>query len=341
MRVALNIFFLLLCFSNVVEAQSFQILDVNQIFRPSIRLEYDQTLPQKITGTDDGWVTTSRVSTSALIPIAGDIGMSISLDIDKPRDLLNLKKHIKPKGYQVLLSTSLQYIRPQFSKYNDQANIINSNIGALALHYKGLGAMFYMANIGFSEDISFPKKTQVIYSAGIGYMKLVNLRKQVFYGAFFVPINNIPIPIPFFGMNKKINKKWRFTMVLPAQIGVAYKHNRKLRQYFDVGINGVRGGMPNLDDNLLSSTAINNPIDGRVSWTRTQLRFRTCLKYKVNRNFIAMAHAGVNSGSLMSVNKGDLTRTEYLSPTLFFNVSVNYLFTRSLTYNLLKELIEW
>lgn len=324
----------------IASAQSFQILDINQIFRPSVRFEWDQSLPQKITGTEnDGWLTTTRFNTSALIPVAGDLGLQISLDIDKPKDLLNLRKNIKPKGYQILLNTGVQYIRPQFSDFDEQANIMQVNLGALAMHYKGLGAMFYAINAGFSEDISFPEKTQIRYSALIGYMKLVSLRKQIFYGAFITPINNIPVPIPFFGMNKKINKKWRFTMILPAQAGFIYKHNRKLKQYFDVGLNAIAGGIPNLDGRLLQP--VDKILIGRTNFTKMQLRFRTCVRYKPDRNLILMAHAGINSGSILSFSQGDYNRTEYLTPTLFFNVSVNYLFTKSLVNNLLRELVEW
>ena len=109
------IFFVFLSFS--LCGQNVQILDVNQIFAPSISFGLEQTLPQKIVGSSEGWFSNSQFSASALVPVAGDIGLRVAVDIDKPADLLDLRKTIRPKGYQILLNGGIRNFHPHHATH--------------------------------------------------------------------------------------------------------------------------------------------------------------------------------------------------------------------------------
>jgi len=322
------------------QAQSFNIVDVNQIFRPSINVQLDQTLPQKITDKSEGWLSLTQFKTSALIPVAGDLGMQVDIDwsrLRKPKEFFkNPQKWVRPKGYQVLINPSFNYIKPSFSKRPNTGGLVQYDIGALVLHYtKGPGAAFYGLNLGVAENTGFPGKITLRYSLYAGHFKVKNLKTQIFYGAAIVPgPRNLPIPVPFVGLNKKLNKKWRFDMLLPVQIGMIYKYNKRLKQYFNVGFNAINSGFYNGDGYWPAESE-------RVDWSLLQLRFKTTLKYKVSKKFYLQLHGGVNSGSFMRVGYNNETvETEYLTPTLFFNVSANVIFTKSIVFNLLEKLTE-
>jgi hypothetical protein len=226
----LFIFLLFSGISSPIKAQQFEVDQINQFFRPRIKLDTRYYFPASFTDTiGDFGLTDVQIS------FTSPIKSKLDLDLKHLKDTKIKQTLITARGGYKQLNTGFDNSSPHA--------LVNASIGLMGISLNTkMKVNFYSFNLGFAEENTTMHQIQPRANFILGQMKIKGLRKSYHYGFLLAYSDQLILPIPFFGAELPLNKSFAFYFTLPAQIGLNYKPNKKLSTNLFFTFDGFRSG---------------------------------------------------------------------------------------------------
>lgn len=253
-------------------AQSFDLEQFDQLFRPRLRLDARWT-PGVPFSDNPGNFEDRNVTGIFTIPLwkkwtAGVELNLLSLDM---KDLL--KNSVRVRASQVM--ANVRITSRELHLGDDVRMLHSASVGALGISLtKRYRVLFWSVNANVSEEQATFDRAVPRFNGLIGKLQVKGLRRQLFYGAALSWSDGLFLPVPFVGGVEPLGARWNFQYVLPLQLAVGYKAGKRTRFLAGVGPDGFRSGFASGNDRVnVNYTAFRTFLNVRHKLSKTiQLR---------------------------------------------------------------------
>lgn len=232
-----------LAFAGHLNAQSFDLEQFDQLFRPRLRLDTRWTPPVRF--TDVPGMFEDRSATAAFtVPVykKWTAGLELNLTGDDLKDII--KNSIRVRASQVMISA--RYSAHDLRLAGDARLLHSASIGALGISLtKKYRVLFWSANVNASEEDATVHRAVPRFNGVIGKLHIKGLRRQLFYGAAVSFSDGLNLPVPFVGGVEPMGDRWTFQYILPLQLAVGYKPGKRTRLLGGFVADGFRSGFEN------------------------------------------------------------------------------------------------
>jgi hypothetical protein len=220
--------------------------------------------------------------------------------------------------------------RRRFTDMNKYTSPVISYGGAAGLFgirikYKNkkLWAIFYGAEFRFEEQFQNYSGLVPLASTTVGGARIYGKNKIIFYGGYLGYVGGRIIPVPLLGGIYPISKRWSIVGLLPVQVKLSVKVNKRFKQDIICSVYGFRTGVHN--NNLLATSQMD-----RIDINTNGLKLSTQSKIKLNHNFVLNAEMGIitNRTSLTATDSAKENLDSNISP--YFRVTLNMIFGDSI-----------
>lgn len=256
----------------VAHAQSFDLEQFDQLFRPRLRLDARWT-PEVPFTSDPGTFDDRSITAGFTVPVykKWTAGVQLDLTSDDLKDIL--KNSIRVRASQVMVSA--RYSGRDLRLSGDPRLLHSASVGALGISLtKKYRVLFWSVNVNASEEDVTLDKAVPRFNGVIGKLHIKGLRRQLFYGAAVSVSDGLNLPVPFVGGVEPIGDRWTFQYILPLQIAVGYKPGKRTRLLGGFVADGFRSGFAYGDDRVnITYAAIRGFVSVRQKLSNTvQLR---------------------------------------------------------------------
>lgn len=309
----------------VAHAQSFDLEQFDQLFRPRLRLDARYT--PGVAFTDRPGSFEERTATGVLtVPLwkKWTAGVELNLLGDTWKDLL--KNSVRVRASQVLLNARYT---PRELRIGDELHTLHSaSIGALGISLtKKYRVLFWSVNANLSESAATLDEAVPRFNGIIGKMQVKGLRRQVFYGLAVSASDGLNLPLPFVGGQEPLGERWSFQYILPVQLAVGYKASQRTRFSVGIGADGFRSGFA--------------AGDQRVNLNYTALRAFLLVRHKLSNTLQLRAEVnGLPVHALRIPDANNELQRFPIDAGLNAMVGVNIFFGESTLERLLDEVLK-
>lgn len=210
-----------------VQAQHFAL---SRLFYPNatLRAEY---MPDAAMGNGQRYGL-SRTSFNAIIPLKSEVDVSFSL-----------RKKLDLRARHFLLLANASQINPTMNGTIQPDNGYKTiSVGALMLQASLRDKLWvYGGGLGVTESNETFFTPQPFFWGGGARMRILGLNTQIAYGTVLVYNQKLRL-VPVFGINKRLNKEWRVSAILPFRADVNYKINNWCNIDMIGAFDGYSGG---------------------------------------------------------------------------------------------------
>lgn len=313
-RRYLNILFFVLIFFHSIKAQTFEVEQIEQLFRPRLRVETKYIFDSKISDTT-GTFNQKEVNGVFTFPIKTKFNANVNLDLTSLKIKDILKNSVRLKASQTL--GILRFTGRQLNIGFDslpQKNIANVTMGVLGLRLsKKYRVQFYSATVTIAEQDKTINNAAPRFSALFGQLHLRGLKRNFFYGIAATYSDGLFIPAPFFGGSEPIGKCFVFNYTLPAQINIQYKDDKTTLITAGASIDAYRNGI------LYVSKRKNLSYFSALTYAN--------IRYKFSKTLVGRIEGGYVFYRTIKYTKTDNVVTDFsLAPTPYIQISFSVLF---------------
>ena len=315
---------------NGLSAQTFDLDQFDQLFRPRLRLE-GRWLPPIGVDKERGTFEDRSASAVLTFPIHSTFNASAQLDLTSANIVELLKNGVRVRASQVMGNVRYGSRQVIFDEALGETRMLHTaSIGALGVSLtKKYRILFWSLNANVSEEDRTFDRAVVRVGGVVGKMKVKGLRRQFFYGIAASYSDGLTLPVPFVGGAMPIGDKWSFNYVLPLQLSFVYKAGKKTRVGFGTGLEGARSGIELIGD--------------RYNMNYAGLRLFASARHRISKHFALRAEAGYMLRHRVSFGTSGLddTAPPYpLQPGPQCMVGVNVLFGTSILDRILDEVLK-
>ncbi|MGZ4042601.1 MAG: hypothetical protein ACXVO9_05330 [Bacteroidia bacterium] len=310
---------LIICFLfiRVLPAQTFEVDQLEQLFRPRLRVDAKYIFDSKFKDTL-GVYRQAEANTVFTFPVKTNLGAELKPDLSslKIKDLLSNSIRIKASQTLGMVRINTKQVNIGFDSL-PQKNLVNVTAGMLGVRLtRKYRVMFYSANISLAEQDKTLNSPGPRASALLGQLHVRGLKRNFFYGVAATYSDGILLPVAFFGGSEPIGKKFIFNYTLPVQVNLQYKDDKRTLITVGVTADGYRTGInyhtKRVNLNYLSASAYAN------------------LRYKLNRTFVGRFEAGYVFYQNIHYSSLDSYPSNYsLAPGPYVQLGFNVLFGQS------------
>ncbi|PMD92751.1 hypothetical protein BWI97_19380 [Siphonobacter sp. BAB-5405] len=220
-------------------------LTPSRIFASGINVRAEVTPAASI--NDTARLGYSRFNVQGIIPIRGGAGVKFHN--------FNLRK-IDVEINQMFLAINAGYRMPNFSFDKNDQGIYTVSAAITGIHASLRDKIWvYAVGLGVSEteDLFSFSKARPYGVGGAVRVRIAGLRTQWFYGGAVVFEPGRITPIPIGGINARIAKNTRLTLILPLQASIAQKVSKQTWLEAGIAAGGFNAGYltPNLNPNAI------------------------------------------------------------------------------------------
>jgi hypothetical protein len=224
-------------------AQTFDIDQIEQVFRPRVKWDNRYILP---TTYADTIVKFSDFTSSTLItfPIRTRLDTDFKLDLSQPRLKDILKNSVRITASQTLGSLRVVYRQTQLGF----DSVPTKNFYGITAGFSGVKldrnyrVVFYNLSVNLSEENKTFSAAVPRFSGILGRLHLKGLYQNYFYGLAIVYSDGLPLPVPFFGGTFPVNKHFIFNCALPTSLNFQFK-SKSTSIYTGISADGFRTGL--------------------------------------------------------------------------------------------------
>ncbi len=318
---------LLLATSLCFNAQTFEVEQIEQLFRPRLKVDAKYIFDSKFKDTTS---TFNQKEANAVFtfPIKTKLGADVKLDLSslKLKDILQNSLRLRASQTLGMIRVNTKQINigfdslPLKNNYTVAAGILGASLT------KKFRILFYSTNIAIAEQDKTLNKAVPRFSGLIGQLHIRGLKKNFFYGIGVSYSDGLLIGSPFFGGSEPIGKHFVFNYTLPVQINLQYKSNRTLVTT-GVSADGYRTGM---DYNRK-----------RLNLNYTSAVAYTSLRYKLSKTFVAKAEVGYVFYQNLRYTKTDFIRTNFpINNGIYAQISFSVLFGQSIWEKVFEAVVK-
>ena len=320
-----------LCCATGLAAQTFDLDQFDQLFRPRLRVE-GRWVPAVGLKKGTGSFEDRSTLTILTFPIHSTFNVNAKLDLTAENVVELLKNGVRVRASQVMGNVRYGTREVLFDEALGEPRIMHTaSVGALGVSLtKKYRILFWSLNVNVSEEDKTFDRAVPRFGGVIGKMKVKGLRKQFFYGLAASHSDGLTLPVPFIGGSAPIGKKWSFNYVLPLQASFGWKVSNSTRLNFGAGLEGNRSG---LDLN-----------DRRYNLNYAGLRVFASGRHKLSKHFALRAEVGYmprHRAAIASNGVDDLLPAFQLQPGVQCMLGVNVLFGTSILDRILDEVLKF
>lgn len=262
----------LLALGGPLSAQSFDLEQFDQLFRPRLRLDARWT-PEVPFADVPGTFDDRSVNAGFTIPVykKWTAGLELNLTGDDLKDVI--KNSVRVRASQVMVSA--RYSTRDLRLSGDPHLLHSASVGALGISLtKKYRVLFWSANVNASEEDATMDRVVPRFNGVIGKLHIKGLRRQLFYGAAVSFSDGLNLPVPFVGGVEPIGDRWTLQYILPLQLALGYKPGKRTRLLGGFVADGFRSGFAYGDDRVnVTYAAVRGFVSVRQKLSNTvQLR---------------------------------------------------------------------
>jgi hypothetical protein len=315
------VYILSFIFYSITNAQTFEVDQIEQLFRPRIRVESKYIFNSTFTDTT-GHFNQKELNSVFTFPIKTKFSADVKLDLKslKLKDILN--NSLRFKASQTLGVVRFTG-RQMFLSYDTlanalpQKNIINATMGLMGLRLsKKYRVQFYSATVTIAEQDKTINAAVPRISALFGQLHLRGLKRNFFYGIAATYSDGLFIPLPFFGGSEPIGKHLVFNYTLPAQINLQYKDNKRMVIIAGASVDGYRNGI------LYFSKRKNLTYFSGLTYANVRYKFSKTLVGKIEGGYVFYQ-------SIKYTKTEGLPTYFHLAPTPYLQIGFSVLFGKT------------
>lgn len=309
--------------------QSFDIEQVEQIWRPRLKLESKYLGPSAFSDTIGNYFS-GEFNTSLTFPIKSKFGADLKLDLSslKLKDII--KNSVRLRAYQVLGNAKfgMRQANLGFDSLSNKRNLIYGQAGIMGLWLTPKYRIgFYSANVYIAEDQNTLNTAAVRVNGMIGQYHLKGLRKNYYYGVYLSYSDGLVIPVPFLGGKVPVGDNVTFNYLLPAQIYFNYSPESDINLCLGATLDGYRNGVK----------IYNKRLNMNYGSANVFLNYRQ----KLNKVFAFKLEAGYCVKQYIKINDSGNYRSDYpISQGFYGQVTITTLFGRSLFEKVMDAIAE-
>ena len=299
--------FIAIVFLSTMQWANAQMFDIGGMFRISATLGYEGLTP--LNTKDSLEIGYQRGFCNFVIPVTAKAKLEIK----------NLNANIHFKFLNVNLGTRIAQ-----ADYLPKDNYVgNSSIGLSGVYGKLLkGLFFYTVQVGTTQSLNNIENPLPFGIALLTKIKIKGLRKQNFIGAglAYSGSNNLVLPFPIIGWNRKFTKKSDIQIVLPALLKITYKNSKKIRTGFQFAFSSFGSYMA--QPNNIQLTTFNFP--DRFSYNQAEVLLN--FYWKLSKDFHFYANGGMAPVRRIQLYEdGDKIEQKYLgvAPKIEMGIKLN------------------
>lgn len=315
-------------FSLICHSQTFEVDQIEQLFRPRLRVDSKYIFDSKFKDTS-GVFNQLEGNTVFTFPIKTKLGAELKVDLSslKLKDILQNSVRIKASQLLGMVRVNGKQARITFDSTANK-NLLNVTAGILGVRLtKKYRLMFYSLNASFAEQDKTFNRPGARASGLIGQLHPRGLRKNFFYGIAATYSDGLFLPAAFFGGSEPIGKKFIFNYILPVQINFQYRNENNLLVTLGTGADGYRTGI-DLKRN-------------RVNLNYTSASVYTSVRYKFNRTFVGRVEGGYVFYQNIKYTPLDGYRTNFgIGPGVYVQAGFSILFGQTIWEKIAEGLIK-
>lgn len=311
-------------------AQTFDLDQFDQLFRPRLRLE-GRWLPQVPVQREPGNYEDRSAMEVMTFPIHSTFNINAKLDLTAENIGELLKNGLRVRASQVM--GNLRYGTRQVmfdAALGGPRTMHTASAGALGVSLtRKFRVLFWSLNVNVSEEGRTFDRAVPRFTGLIGKMKVKGLRRQFFYGLAASYSDGLPLPIPFIGGNAPTGDSWSFNYVLPLQASFTRKCGQRTRLSLGTGLEAARSGI--------------ELGDQRYNINYTGLRLFASVRHRLSKHFALRAEVGQMLRHRVSFGTSGLEDTDppyQLGPGIQCMVGLNVLFGQSILDRIMDEVLK-
>jgi hypothetical protein len=314
----------MLFFQLKTKGQSFEMDQIQQIWRPKIKADFSFLPPLTNTRNEKNYSSASQ-SFLFTVPVKTKLGAEVNLNLSSFNLKDIIKNSITVKASQVLASCKIGARQVKWG--TESINLYNVYGGVFGLKLgKKFRITFYSINAGYSEQDKSLNQLALRANGVIGRFKLLGLKKNYYYGISAIWSDGLFLPVPFFGGNFPINEKISMSITIPAQAYLTYTINNKHSLSSGVTADGYRTGVKIFQD--------------RINLNYTNLNLFLNYRMKVNQSFGFRIQGGYVAFHQISQFENNVNYSQTLRPGFYAEVGIYTLFGKSIWEQVNSKLTE-
>ncbi|HMC97873.1 MAG TPA: hypothetical protein VKG92_09475, partial [Flavobacteriales bacterium] len=214
---------LCLLLAGPAQAQTFDVEQFDQLFRPRLKLDA-RYQPQGAFRDTTGSFSNVEGSAAITFPIHSRFRAGLRPDTNATGldELLN--NSVRVEASQLL--GSVRFGARQVEVGFDDVPIrqlysVSAGLTGMKLSRK-MRVLFWSANVNMNEEDATFESTVPRFNGIIGQLHVKGLRRIFFYGLGIAFSDRLTLPLPFVGGTVPLGGDWSFQYVLPAQVAVGF-----------------------------------------------------------------------------------------------------------------------
>lgn len=313
---------------HLLHAQTFDVEQFDQVFRP--RLRYDMRY-QPPTNFRDTAASFSNMEETAVLtfPIRSKFDVSAGVDLTAKNLGDLLKNAVRVHASQLLGSVRFgaRQLDPGVARGGDR-QLFTASAGMLGISLtRKFRLRFWSANVNLSEEDRTFSSAVPRVNGLIGWLHLKGVKRYHFYGIAASYSDGLGFPLPFYGGMAPIGGDWSIQYLLPAQVSFAWRPERKVRCAAGLTLDGFRTGFER--------------SDVRENLNYASLRVFGNLRYRLNDHFTLRAEAGYVPWQNVHFTREATEVDRYqLQPGASVMLGVNVLFGESILQRVMDEVLK-
>lgn len=311
-------------------AQTFDLDQFDQLFRPRLRLDAEWLPPADVRTDSSG--TYEERSTTAVVtfPLFRRLTVGAQLDLTAGSWKELLQRSVRVRASQVLGNLrfgSRQVMADGLLQQPRELYTASAGLLGISLTRK-YRVLFWSANVNISEEDRTMDKAAVRVSGLIGQLHINGLRRNWFYGLAAAWSDGVPIPVPFLGGNTPLGRQTSLQYVLPLQLALVWKADGRTRITAGVGLRGNRTGLE------LPTERVNMSVVGVRGFAGVRHRLGKHVQLRAEASYLPEQRVlfGVNDLNGLNV-------AQRVGNGLAVNIGVNILFGDNLLERIVEEVV--
>jgi hypothetical protein len=289
--------FLFVCSALHLSSQSFELEQVQQVWRPRIKADFRYVGNANYKDTSGHFSYTDQ-NCVITFPIKTKLSADLKLDLSSIRLKDILSKSVTVHASQLMgnVKFGAKQLHAGLDSISNR-NLYNASAGLFGLKLtKKFRILFYSVNAGFNEQDKTLDRMALRASGVIGQFHLRGLRKNYYYGLAASYTDGVFAPIPFFGGMAPVSERLTFSYTLPAQLCMQYRIDKNNTISYGITLDGFRYGM------LYNKERINMNYASLALFTTYRVKVNKTLGFRLNGGYNIVQRVKLNNTSAPMTN---------------------------------------
>ncbi len=308
-------------------AQTFDVEQFDQLFRPRVRLDLRHQPENAFRDTSDHF-STSEGAAVFTFPIRSrfDVGVKLDGNANSFGDLVNNSVRVRASEVLGTVRFGARQVELGFDSVPTR-QLYSANMGLIGMKLtKMYRVLFWSANVYVSEEDATIDQAVPRFNGTIGQMHMKGLRRNFFYGLAIAVSDRLTLPVPFIGGIAPLGSKWSFQYVIPAQLAIGFSPRKHTKFMAGISTDAFRSGSEWQAE--------------RANLNYGAVRTFLSVRHKANGHLQLRADVSYAIAQTVRYSGNDNERVDFpLVPGVSFGVGVNILFGRGVMERIMEEVV--